>query len=87
MHDLTATVRIALLFAGLMTLTAGTRADVLRIGIAEDANLLEPSAERHAGRTVRVRRLVRQAGGYLAARRDCAVPRHELGLWRRIRNR
>ena len=43
MHDLTATVRIALLFAGLMTLTAGTRADVLRIGIAEDPNLLDPA--------------------------------------------
>src|SRR5215472_18158092 len=41
MHILTATLRIALLAAGLTA--ASAQAEVLRIGIAEDPNLLDPA--------------------------------------------
>ena len=39
MHIRTATLRFALLAAGMVAASAGARADVLRIGLAEDPDL------------------------------------------------
>ena len=43
MHIRTATLRFALLAAGMVAASVGARADVLRIGLAEDPNLLDPA--------------------------------------------
>ena len=43
MHIRTATLRFALLAAGMVAAPVGARADVLRIGLAEDPNLLDPA--------------------------------------------
>ena len=43
MHIRTATLRFALLAAGMAAASVGARADVLRVGLAEDPNLLDPA--------------------------------------------
>ena len=43
MHILTATLRIVLLAAGMIAASIGAYAEILRIGLAEDPNLLDPA--------------------------------------------